>query len=218
MNTCSEQSQTDVLGTVTGELEPETQLSEPVSDDLASTINKIFRMPLQKDKLITRLNSCLPPSNTDTITLKKCNEEIWGSSQNFMSQIRSNDIKLQTVQQCLLKSLVPLVRFSDTVLKAKLSGLKIDPDKALKACMDTIVLASNASQKVDQYRRDQFKPALPENLKVLTTNVSPAAKLLFGDDLPTAIEAINKVSKVRESLSMNKSKIKYTSATGRTNR
>ena len=60
VNTCSEQSQTDVLGTVTGELEPETQLSEPVSDDLASTINKIFSMPLQKDKLITRLNSCLP--------------------------------------------------------------------------------------------------------------------------------------------------------------
>ena len=147
VNTCSEQSQTDVLGTVTGELEPETQLSEPVSDDLASTINKIFSMPLQKDKLITRLNSCLPPSNTDTMTLKKCNEEIWGSNQNFMPQIRSNDIKLQTVQQCLLKSLVPLVKFSDTVLKAKLSGLKIDPDEALKACMDTIVLASNASQK-----------------------------------------------------------------------
>ena len=217
-NTCSEQSQTDVLGTVTGESEPEIQLSEPVSDDLASTINKIFSMPLQKDKLITRLNCCLPPSNTDTITLKKCNEEIWGSNQNFMPKIRSNDIKLQTVQQCLLKSLVPLVRFSDTVLKAKLSGLKIDPDEALKACTDTIVLASNASQKVDQYRRDQFKPALPENLKALTTNVSPAAKLLFGDDLPTAIEAINKVSKVRESLSTNKSKTKYTSATGRTNK
>ena len=218
VNTCSEQSQTDVLGTVTGELEQETQLSEPVSDDLASTINKICSMPLQKDKLITRLNSCLPPSNTDTMTLKKCNEEIWGSNQNFMPQIRSNDIKLQTVQQCLLKSLVPLVRFSDTVLKAKLSGLKIDPDEALKACTDTIVLALNASQKVDQYRRDQFKPALPENLKALTTNVSPAAKLLFGDDLPTAIEAINKVSKVRESLSTNKSKTKYTSATGRTNK
>ena len=87
MNTCSEQSQTDVLGTVTGELEPETQLSEPVSDDLASTINKIFSMPLQKDKLITRLNSCLPPNNTDTMTLKKCNEEIWGSNQNFMPEI-----------------------------------------------------------------------------------------------------------------------------------
>ena len=99
VNTCSEQSQTDVLGTVTGELEPETQLSEPVSDDLASTINKIFSMPSQKDKLITRLNSCLPPSNTDTMTLKKCNEEIWGSNQNFMPQIRSNDIKLETVQQ-----------------------------------------------------------------------------------------------------------------------
>ena len=113
--------------------------------------------------------------------------------------------------------MVPLVRFSDTVLKAKLSGLKIDPDEALKACMDTIVLASNASQKVDQYRRGQFKPALPENLKALTTNVSPAAKLLFRDDLPTAIEEINKVSKVRESLLMNKSKTKCKSLTGRTN-
>ena len=97
MNTCSERRQTDVLGTVTGELEPETQSSEPISDNLASTINKISSMPLQKDKLITRLNSCFPPSNTDTMTLKKCNEEIWGSNKKFMPQIRSNDIKLQTV-------------------------------------------------------------------------------------------------------------------------
>ena len=71
MNTCSEQSQTDVLDTVTGELEPETQSSESISDNLASTMNKIFSMPLQRDKLVTRLNSCLPPSNTDTMTLKK---------------------------------------------------------------------------------------------------------------------------------------------------
>ena len=76
MNACSEQNQTDVLGTVKGELEPETQSSEPISDNLTSTINKIFNIPLQKDKLITRLNSCLPPSNTDTMTLKKCNEKI----------------------------------------------------------------------------------------------------------------------------------------------
>ena len=116
---------------------------------------------------------------------------------------------MQTVQQCLLKSLVPLVRFSDTVLKVKLSGLKLDPDEALKACIDTIVLALNVSQKVDQYRRDQFKPGLPENLNALITNVSPAAKLLFGDHLPAAIEAINKVSKVRDSLSTNESKTKY---------
>ena len=61
------------------------------------------------------------------MTLKKCNKEIWGSNKKFMPQIRSNDIKLQTVQQCLLKSLVPLVRFPETVLKAKLSGLKIRP-------------------------------------------------------------------------------------------
>ena len=118
---------------------------------------------------------------------------------------------MQTIQQCLLKSLVPLVRFSNTVLKAKLSGLKIDPDEPLKVCMDTIVLTSNAPQKVDQYRTDQFKPALPENLKNLITNPSPAARLLFGDDLLTAVEAISKVSKVRESLSTYKSKTKPTS-------
>ena len=41
--------QTDVLGTVTGELEPETQSSEPISDNLVFTINKIFSMSLQKD-------------------------------------------------------------------------------------------------------------------------------------------------------------------------
>ena len=58
------------------------------------------------------------------MTLKNEMKKFGVQNQKFMPQIRSNDIKLQTVQQCLLKSLVPLVRFSDTVLEAKLSGLK----------------------------------------------------------------------------------------------
>ena len=43
-----------------------SQSSDPISDNLASAINKIFSMPLQKDKLITGPNFCLPSSHTLT--------------------------------------------------------------------------------------------------------------------------------------------------------
>ena len=170
----------------------------------------------QKDKK----ESFLRPDNIDSLVVKKCNEEIWSLNTGKMPRIRSNDIKLQSAQNTYIKATLPIIRLAHSLVSTRENTVecKIDTEKALQECMDSLVLQAAAQSQLDNFRSDQFKAILPNDLRSLAADPNDGSKLLFGDNLDKRIQDINAQSKIKSSLATNgHSKSSYRSSGSREN-
>ena len=137
--------------------------------------------------------------------MKKCNEEIWSLNTGKMPHIRSNDIKLQSAQNTYFKATLPIIRLAHSLVSARENPVecKIDTEKALQECMDSLMLQAAAQLQLDNFRRDQFKAILPNDLRSLAADPNDGSKLLYGDNLDKRIQDINAQSKIKSSLATN---------------
>ena len=56
--------------------------------------------------------------------------------------------------------------------------------------MDGVLLLANANQELNYRRRELMRPQLNANYRHLCSPSNPVTSLLFGDDLPKAVENI----------------------------
>ena len=73
----------------------------------------------------------------------------------------------------------------------------MDTEKALQDCMDSLMLQAAAQSQLDNFRRDQFKAILPNDLRSLAADPNDGSKLLFGDNLDKRIQDIIAQFKLR---------------------
>ena len=67
-----------------------------------------------------------------------------------------------------------------------------------------MVLASQANTLMDNYRREQFRQVLPNNLRSLCQAPKTVSEKLFGDDIDKRIQDIQSQSKLKDTLSDQK--------------
>ncbi|CAC5387480.1 unnamed protein product [Mytilus coruscus] len=106
---------------------------------------------------------------------------------------RSNDVKLHTIQQVLLKGLTPLV-----ILVYKLvSGTEVPDKKELSQTMlDSIALLATSSYSLSQYRRTNLKQYLKDDYQSLCTPKTKLTDQLFGDDVVNKIRSLTEGKKM----------------------
>ena len=63
---------------------------ETISSNLAKIINNVIHTPINKEKLVKKLESHPRPENIDLLKVKKCNTEIWSE----MLQSKTPDLKI----------------------------------------------------------------------------------------------------------------------------
>ena len=122
-----------------------------------------------------------------------------------MPNIRSNDIKLQSAQNNYIKATLLIIRLAHSLVSARENPVecKLDTEKALQECMDSLMLQAAAQSQLDNFRRDQFKAILSNDLRSLAADPNDGSKLLFGDNLDKRIQDINAQSKIKSSLATN---------------
>ena len=98
--------------------------------------------------------------------MKKCNEESLNTGK--MPHIRYDDIKLQSAQNTYIKATLPIIRFAHSLVSARENPVecKIDTEKALKDCMESLMLEAAAHSQLNSFRRDQFE-AILSNVYIL---------------------------------------------------
>ena len=97
----------DILGSIAAEYNLDEQCEEEISPKLADIVNKLLRNRLTEDKLKEKLTQSTRPKNCDNTTGIKVNAEIWPKLQ---PSTRSYHIKMQRVQNTLLKATIPIVK------------------------------------------------------------------------------------------------------------
>ena len=137
------------------------RFSPPVHPALAEIVSKVWITCLCQPKLKDKKEAFLRPDNIDSLVVKKCNEESLNTGK--MSHIRSDDIKLQSPQNTYFKATLPIIRLAHSFVSAGENPVecKIDTEKALQVCMESLMLQAAAHSQLNNFRRDQFKAILP---------------------------------------------------------
>ena len=132
------------------------------------------------------------PENCPNIIVPKCNGEIW--KDNLISPYRINKIRPQNIQNLSVKAAYAVAEACVKILN-KMGKMNQDQSKELVfPPIDGLTFFGKAITDMNQFRRNNLKPRLPENLKLLAENVPSESQWLFGNDLGKRISQISNMN------------------------
>ncbi|CAC5357999.1 unnamed protein product [Mytilus coruscus] len=95
----------------------------------------------------------------------------------------------------LYAGMILAVETTNDILKAALKKNSFEPTKNLRKMTDGIQMFAASYTKLNQYRKENFKPVMVGKFKRLTYTNNSVSDKLFGDDLQKKIEDIQKSRK-----------------------
>ena len=128
----------------------------------------------------------------------KVNPDIWSK---IRPETRSRDVKMQKIQNTILKAITPLTELTDSLLNVKSKNDAIDPAKVVRQILDSIALLTHANCDVIKRRRELIRPDLNKPFQQICGEHVSFTRFLFRDDLPKKIKAINMTNRVGQKLS-----------------
>ncbi|ESP01852.1 hypothetical protein LOTGIDRAFT_172317 [Lottia gigantea] len=137
------------------------------------------------------------PENCQNLSITKVNKSIWDS---LSSDTRSSDIKLQKVQQLIIKGLVPLTllvqNFMESPQSDTASGEVTNSKDCFRMLTDSMALFAAANSEVNGRRQVLMKPDVNSSYRSLCTVKGENGPLLFGNDLPQRLRDISETNRV----------------------
>ena len=142
----------DILCELTEEFNNDELCNPKINTKLAKAINEVWGKKLTPEKLKIRLNKHLKPENCDQLPPTLVNMEIFS---NIPAHTRSQDVKLQKMQNFLLKSAYPIVKILDSTLASSSSSNKPNHmliNKIQELASDALAVLSQSNQEQLQQR------------------------------------------------------------------
>ncbi|XP_070570900.1 uncharacterized protein [Ptychodera flava] len=170
----------------------------PIGAQLAEIVNKMMTMPLGKDTLKEKCKQYYAPENCDKVVVTKVNEEIW---YKVKPETRSRDIKLQAVQKCMVKAMIPILTSTNDLLKSKKAASESDISRLVKQLTDALAFLGQGCWEINQRRRAMIRPDLNRQYQQLCSKQVPITSYLFGDDLPKQVNDIKTTNRVGSKIS-----------------
>ncbi len=134
-----------------------------ITPALAEAVTGIIASGIGEDKLEERQKKYQRPENCESLIVTKINQAVWDSLE---PGTRSRDLKLQRVQDGLVKGLRPLVGLADTLFKAANGDAAMpDPETALEQALDAITILVSTHHELNMRRRDLIRPDLKDEYK-----------------------------------------------------
>ena len=138
-------NEADILCDIAQDNDLDNQCGSPVGDKLAAMLNKMARSKLSEEKLKEKLNKYSRPQNCENLVGAKVNPEIWSK---IRPQTRSRDLKMQKIQNTILKAITPLAELSDSLLNLKSKNDVFDTAKAVRQILDSVTLLTHANMQI----------------------------------------------------------------------
>ena len=194
--------QSEVLSEASNALDVDDSVGPPVKDHVAAFVKKAFTKPPKEDGL-KRLKDKFPaPSNIDCLDVPRANEPIY---IKLSATAKNKDKAIQDNQAIFMRVVCAMVHITDTLAEHEKEGEWIKD--IMKVSTDAITLAASLKEDWLKARRDDIKPALPDDFKRLAAvNVPLNSKNLFGDDLEGSIKTVENTNKIAKKMDSGKKK------------
>ena len=181
----------DLVKDIENDFNSVEQSGEPIGSNLTKIINNVIRAPMNKEKLVKKLERHSRPGNLDSLKVKKCSTEIW--SEILQSKTRSKDLKTQKLQGCKLKAVGVISKVTDTLINLKsnknlsLNNLRNSIGLMVHDCTYSLALLSHMNSSLEQTCRYNIAYCLDNQYHALRKNVPSESDFLSGDHLPKRI-------------------------------
>ena len=107
----SKANEDEVLGELSKLYESEGTVSEPINAKLASLVDKMVKTSLSEEKIKEKHEKYNRPENCENLINTRVNPEIW---TKVRPNTRSRDLKMLKLETSLLKSMIPIVKMSES--------------------------------------------------------------------------------------------------------
>ena len=192
--------ESDILGSIAEEYDLDEQCAEEINPKLAAIVNKMVRNRLTEEKLKEKLSQSIRPTNCDNLSGTKVNPEIW---RKLQATTRSRDIKMQRLENTLLKATIPIVKVVHQLMSSD-STHPIDNKGIVKSLMDSVALLGHTNCELVQRGRDLIRPGLNDQYQQICSEHILFSSWLFGDDLPKQVQDISATNRVSQQLSSSR--------------
>ena len=143
----------------------------PIGNKSASIINNVMFNPVNREKLVQKLEKHPRPETLVSLEIKKFNPEIW--SEMLQSKTRSKDLKTQKMQGCVLKEVEAISKATNAWLELKnrkklnTTTLSKNLSTMVHDCTDSLTLTSQVNTDLEQNRRGQIAYCLDDQYRTL---------------------------------------------------
>ena len=171
-----------------------------IDAQLAKIVSGFVTTRLPDDKLKDKLTACLAPKNCAGIVSPRVNPEIW---EKLSTQTKSRDVRSQRTQNALVGAIAEIAVTANTLVRSSRSGDPLSGPEmgtALTSLVDALALLGNVNLDMNQRRRDDQRGDINNAYKGLCKDGADGSVLLYGDNLSTRIDDINRSNKVASSL------------------
>ena len=112
---------------------------------------------------------------------------------------RTHDCKMQSIQKTYVASTTLMFKAASelTKLLPKHNKVNLDIKTPLSLLKNSLSLAGNVNQALNQYRCDIIKPTLPSQFVKIAEAAGDSSAYLFGDSLTEKMDRLQKESRIK---------------------
>ncbi|XP_063956543.1 uncharacterized protein LOC129277928 [Lytechinus pictus] len=156
-------------------------------DKLAERLTKAVTLPPKKESLEKISSRYLTPSNAPEACTPRIVPEVW---QTISGRARSNDVRLQKLQNNVLQGLLPYGEILEELHAATSQKRPVNIERIKEFSLDGLTLSGHASYELSMYRRAEIKPYINPKYKGLCSRNTPLDEKLFGKDIQSTLKNV----------------------------
>ncbi|CAC5416880.1 unnamed protein product [Mytilus coruscus] len=173
------------------------KFGDSIDNQMAKLVDQAINKPMKTETLTKLEELYLVPENCKRLQVPKVNKEIW---RGFKSKKqRDLDLALQNVQKCMTTTLLMVVK-SLNVMKS--GG---DMNEVKNTTKDMFKMLTHGIYTSNRKRKQLITPGVPFKYRRVTDVDTPVTEYLFGDNLDTKLEDLEKEDRRINKLSFNDS-------------
>ena len=175
-----------------------------VMEGVAKRINSSCTKKPGKEQFTSIQKKYLRPENCEFLKAPRVNPELWDDLQD---KTKGREGSFQAFQKNLIKGVIPVIMFTDKVVKAKQDRQEFIPVSDIyDLAVDALTLLGNSVYEFSMRRRELLKSEVAPAYKSLCHESQPITTMLFGDELPQSIRNISQVKRMAAKSVSNKRK------------
>ena len=164
-----------------------------ISKKITSVLNNILISGLNEQATKKWKENIHRPLNSKLLAQTHVNSEIWDIAKK---QTRSMDSRLQSLQDTLIKGLIPPADLTGKVAESLDSGSAMPTKEVFwDGLSNSLLLVAAANHSLNICRHDMFKTDLDNNYKALCNNKHLTRNELFGDSFTERLKTVSKSNK-----------------------
>ena len=163
----------DLIDQIEKDVERNDSCDVPINERLAKIVNTVAQVGLSPEKEKERQKDINRPENSEMMGKVKVNHEVW---HKLLQSTKNKDLYYQSLLEKINCAMIPLAKLDSTP----------QPSEVQKTLLDSVVLLSNVTYKLNIKRRDTIKPELKDAYKTLCSTNNPITSSLLGEDLSKA--------------------------------